>query len=514
MINNNLAEKIPEIRVISPSINTIEERDLSSFSSESSFEDDEWFLDLYYKKVNFLNTYRRYNFAWIKDKNTKELVKKYIYKMILNSYSLNTIYHNHTKIKEFFAETSIKKIEDITHRTIAKYDEYLQSKKTAKNTSSTTWMEIKKFLSGIGHPMASTMDLYKYEFTQRKVIDEKYAPADVMEEFDRRMLKEEAPLSYKLAYWLLRLIPNRQIDVFSTNIECLKPYSGNQYTLCLKVFKHAGIETGITKIALLDIVDPRFKLLYDLIKEQQEVARKIYKEHPEKGDFLFLSYKTQYYHGDGKYYQKKQICYMDRQYFNNFLKAFAKRHKIMDGDEIADISGHMFRHNAITDRVETQLFRPIDLRPLTLHANEEMFRKAYYHKTDKELVEQTHEIEKKITGDTLIFKGKIVNSMNDAAFKFFLEQPAAFRLNGMGICVDSRSCSKDKLQCLECKYFIPDCDNLGYFEEQLDEWKNKLDYAKKMKNKIYEENVIYNISLFEKVVNKIKAQLEKGEEND
>ena len=198
MIKNSLAEKIPEIKVVSPNININEERDLSAFSSKTSFEDDEWFLDLYYKKVNFLSTYRKYNFNWIEDTKTKDILKKYIYKMILNAYSLNTIYKNHAQIKEFFLETSTKKLDDITHETISKYDKYLQDKKSEKNTISTTWMAIKNFLNGIGHPMASTMDLYKYEFTQRKVINEKYAPADVMEEFDRRMLNEEAPLTYKL----------------------------------------------------------------------------------------------------------------------------------------------------------------------------------------------------------------------------------------------------------------------------------------------------------------------------
>ena len=79
----------------------------------------------------------------------------------------------------------------------------------------------------------------------------------------------------------------------------------------------------------------------------------------------------------------------------------------------------------------------------------------------------------------------------------------------MGICADSRSCCKDKLQCLECKYFIVDCDNLGYFEEQLQEWKKKLIVAEKTKNEIYGENVKYNISLYEKVIEKIKRQMER-----
>lgn len=183
----------------------------------------------------------------------------------------------------------------------------------------------------------------------------------------------------------------------------------------------------------------------------------------------------------------------------------------MDGDKKAKLTSHMFRHNAITDRLETKLFRPIDLRPMTLHANEQMVNKAYHHKNTEEIIKQSQDIEEKITGETVLFKGKIVNSLDDKAFEPFLRNKFAFSLNHMGICADSRACDKDKLQCFNCKYFIPNCDDLGYFKEQLEEWHKKLIIAEKIKNDNYTENIKYNISLFENVIKKIEKQLAKGE---
>lgn len=201
--------------------------------------------------------------------------------------------------------------------------------------------------------------------------------------------------------------------------------------------------------------------------------------------------------------------------FNVFLRDFIKRKDIKDENgELAHVTSHMFRHNSTTDRVKTGIFRPIDLRPMTLHSNEEMFNKNYHNISDSELAEQVHNIESIRTRKEIIFKGRIINSANSAAYDYFLRKPFAFKINHMGICSNIRACSNNKWKCLACDHFIPNADDLPYFEEQKEGWKKKLPIAEKLDNKQMIDNIQSNITLFENVVERIKNGLRQVNLND
>lgn len=510
MFNTNLAENIYDELIVANNLHDDIEKDISAYSSTSKYEDNEWILDLYFKKENIKAVIRKYDFCFVKDDELKQGLKKYVYRSLLNGISITSLYNNFYSLRYFIRNMEVSNLEQIDHECIENYYRYLMDRDMTQSSRCVNWENLKRFLNLIEHKMGITMNLYSMEYERPQRKDYKYIPDEVAKQLDKFLKEDEdIPVINRLAYWLLRLYPGRATETFSCPVNCLKLYKDKIYVLSLTVFKTAGSEEGIPKLILIDTEDPIQKFLYDLIKKQQKIAKKIHKEHPGLGDFLFVGYRAGYSKKSKRWVHTQVPFVMKPEQFNYFLAIYIKRKNIMYGDKLAHVSSHMFRHNATTDRVESTLFRPIDLRPLTLHANEEMFNKSYHHKSDEQIINQAHNIEEIITGETLIFKGKVINSMDDRAFDYFLKNPFAFSLNNMGICADSRACDKDKLQCLECNFFIPSCDNLGYFEEQLEEWKKKLIVAEKMKNDIYKGNVEYNISLYKKVIEKIKKQIGK-----
>lgn len=511
---SNLARKeLNEQIVVSSRIEGMR-HDLSQFSSCSSFEDDIWHLDLYFKKVNFASSIRKFDFSQIKNNQLRYFLKSFIYNRVLNGIYLESASGELGILKKLIKESNSWRIEDI-ETNLEKIYQALVSSSISQNMKFFRWQTLKRFLQYIKSPYLRKMDMYCMEYDTTRSSCERYIPDDVADQFDNVMKNEiDIPLHYRTIYWTLRLYPNRITEVLSTNIDCIRHYEGTTYTLTLRVYKTAGSQEGTPKILLIDTAEPLQAFYLDLLLQQQAVAREIFEQYPEMGDYLFLTHRSRYNKSTGRYMYDIKPMLAKASYFNVFLKLIAERKHIMKGDAIAQISSHMFRHNAVTDRIESGLFRPIDLRPMTMHANDKMVNESYHYKTSEQIVEHSHDIMKKMTNETVLFRGKIVNSADDRAFDYFLKRPFAFSLNSMGICVDSRECSKDKFACLACQYFIPNCDDLLYFQEQLEDLQNKLVVAEKMGNELYSENVRYNISLFQKVIAKIENQAKKATGED
>lgn len=512
----NLARKEIQEQIVVSSFVDGMKHDLSPFSSRSSFENDIWYLDLYFRNVNYVNHVRKFDFTPIKNKQLKYALKSFTYNRILNGVYLYSASGDLRILKKMIRESNSLCVEDI-EKNLEKIYQTLVSSSISQNQKFYIWQTLKRFLQYIKSPYLRKMDMYYMEYDTARSYVERYIPDEVADQFDNVMKNDaDIPLHYRTIYWTLRMYPNRITEVLSTKIDCIKHYEGTKYTLTFHVYKTAGSQEGTPKILLIDTAEPLQAFYLDLLLQQQAVARAVFKQYPEMGNYLFLGNRSRYKKSLGRYIHDKTPLLVKASDFNRFLKLIAERKQIMQGDVPAKISSHQFRHNATTDRVESGLFRPIDLRPMTLHANDKMFNESYHYKTCEQVVKQSHDIMEKMTNETVLFRGKIVNSADDRAFDYFLKRPFAFSLNGMGICVDSRECSKDKFACLACQYFIPNCDDLLYFQEQLKEWQHKLVVAEKIGNEYYCENVKYNISLFQRVIEKIENHVKKstGEGNN
>ena len=511
---SNLAKKELKERIIVSSLIEGLKHDLDSFSSCSSFEEDIWYLDLYFKNVNYANTIRKFDFTAIRNMQLKLRVKEFTYSRILNGISLHTAHDDLCVLKKIIRLINAQCTEDV-EKNLEKIYQILVSSPVSQKHKFSNWQTLKRFLQYIKSPYLRKMDMYCMEYDDTRSSCERYIPDEVVNQFDNIMKNEiDIPLHYRTIYWTLRMYPNRITEVLSAKIDCIKHYEGAKFTLSFRVYKTAGSQEGTPKILLIDTTDPQQAFYLDLLLQQQAMARKIFEDYPELGDYLFLAYRSRYKKSMGRYMYDKKPLIVKACSFNTFLRLLAERKHIMRDDVPAQISSHMFRHNAVTDRIESGLFRPIDLRPMTMHANDTMVNESYHYKTSEQIVEHSHDIMKKMTNETVLFRGKIVNRADDRAFDYFLKRPFAFSLNSMGICVDSRECSKDKFVCLACQYFIPNCDDLLYFQEQLEDLQNKLVVAEKMGNELYSENVRYNISLFQKVIAKIENQAKKATGED
>ncbi len=81
---------------------------------------------------------------------------------------------------------------------------------------------------------------------------------------------------------------------------------------------------------------------------------------------------------------------------------------------------------------------------------------------------------------------------SDDQEKRILNNPKSVRIGKTGLCKDATECTEGPTECLSCKYFIPDAEQLEYFEEQIRVWKEKSTLFKK--NKIWYEYALHNIA--------------------
>jgi len=99
----------------------------------------------------------------------------------------------------------------------------------------------------------------------------------------------------------------------------------------------------------------------------------------------------------------------------------------------------------------------------------------------------------------VMFGGRILN-MEEQLEKRLLKSIRAHRIRG-GICGDITACKSDMWNCLDCKHFIPDREQLPYFREQVLAWQTK---AEKFKDyPMIKTNAMRNAELFEKIVKKL-----------
>ncbi|MDI6705498.1 MAG: hypothetical protein QME73_04490 [Bacillota bacterium] len=90
--------------------------------------------------------------------------------------------------------------------------------------------------------------------------------------------------------------------------------------------------------------------------------------------------------------------------------------------------------------------------------------------------------------------------MEEQLEKRLLKNLRAHRVRG-GICSDITGCKSDMWNCLDCRHFIPDIEQIPYFRGQVLAWRNK---AEKFKDyPMINTNALRNAELFEKIVKKL-----------
>lgn len=491
------------------------------------FNDETWICDKLAKSeidkktsytIYFKNTTETY----------EEWIRFYALAMIKKGNGIKTVKNNVTDIKTFFRflEEYYNSVNlDLVDITIMNnYKFYLNKEYTSSDTKHGKWSAVSNFYDTMNgadrkfkiNPVPSN------PFEKKRYDDNKYIPKFVTDQIDVIFKDKSIPLYIRTCYWILRFIPSRLGEVVKMKLDSFKKIKDG-WVLTLPMWKQNG---GYHKPEIRTI---RFKdesiegnFLLDLLKEQKEKALELQdKLNDEEKGYLF-TYKKSFFLGDkykitGKmeYAEyKNTIVVASLTSIAEFLYKFGDRYDIKDenGDRYK-FTSHYLRHNGITDRLNEN-FEPVDIRAITNHKNDSMILGNYNH-PDKKVIEEKQEkvLERagKDTGknEAVFFKGRILN-INEMMEKRLLSNIRAHKLKH-GICSDITGCN-NHYQCLdECEYFIPDVNDLPYYENEVKQWTKKVDFFTQQNNQFMKENAEYNLELNMKVLTKIKDILKNEE---
>ncbi|WP_027628826.1 hypothetical protein [Ruminiclostridium cellobioparum] len=169
------------------------------------------------------------------------------------------------------------------------------------------------------------------------------------------------------------------------------------------------------------------------------------------------------------------------------------------------ITSHQLRHNGITDRLY-EGFSPVEIKYMMAQKSDTMILEAYNHMNlmpDKIAAKQAlvHMESSKAEAYTpTYFKGRILN-LHEQVEKRLLKNLRTHRLKH-GICSDVTSCQNDKrYECLSCRHFIPDGNDLE-FENEVLQWERRAEIYKTHTYKL--ENALYNLKMNRDIVKRIK----------
>lgn len=230
--------------------------------------------------------------------------------------------------------------------------------------------------------------------------------------------------------------------------------------------------------------------LLDLIKQQQEIALEAKKHLPKTKETALFAYKFKNNYKVATYvmvsYNLKKIC---------------KSYNIKDEHgNIYYVTTHQFRHNGVTDR-EKAGFTLAQVQEMTGHKSIRMTEESYTHLNQLEdILIEPLEYTSENENPYVLFGGKIRN-MDAFTETKILKEIRSHRLLG-GLCTDVTYCRNGMWDCVACKNFIPDQEQLPYFEEQILEWENKITLFKN--DEISKQNFTQIKNSFENIVKKIK----------
>jgi integrase len=486
---------------------------LKELGSNINFEDDIWHCD---KRVrSFAEPLHRTHiyFTGI-PREYKELAEYYAILRLLNGKTINGVKTGLTNLTPFFkflsGQCNSLPIDKCDIRVASKFKIHLDDADYAVYTKNSIWFNISTLfqtINGFGG-MSFKNPFADNPYDSYRKLDYKYIPDDVLERLDTIFKKEDIDLHIKCIYWILRLIPSRINEVLAMKMDCLKPYNGN-YVIFIPTWKQNGgnAEPILRSIHVKDTGIAGY--LLELIRKQQEVSMKIQKFLPKAKKGALFAHQRVHHLKNGsvsshdKYYlvQIAQVSY--------HFKKICSQYNIMDKNgDIFKLTSHQFRHNGISDRLEAG-FTLEQISDMTGHHGNAMIWNAYAHLDlkPKTITEKQHyvlEEPQNAENNCILFGGRILN-MEEQLEKRLLKNIRAHRVRG-GICSDITGCKSDMWNCIDCKFFIPEKEQLSYFMEQALSWRGKVEKFKDFP--MIKSNALKNARLFEKIAAKI--QLEGG----
>lgn len=460
---------------------------LAGYCSASSFSGDIWHVDKVKPGKNVWPSRRNIYFTGISNEHLKEETKRWVVTRLIKGNSPSTLNIDICmSIKRFasFIPDGCESFAEAPPEALVSFYAHLFSgeQKTDLTARLHYWHVLEAFARESGFTgLNAAMQKFVLEKRPAPVKKEdKYIPDEVADQLDVIFMRDDIPLVFRCAYWMLRLIPNRASEVLSMTVRCLKQLDADTYTLTVPSFKQSGPYVP-SDIKLIEVkYEGMGKLLVDLVAAQRD---EVVAQLGDDAEWLFTSRTYRLVRGPktgersyrtyGSAFKPKNLkaC-------NLFFSRLCEHRGLLDehGDPYSPTT-HQFRHNAISDRMNSGLFRAIDLLPLTAHHNTKMIEQSYTHTSVRDLRKD----------DPVVFRGRIINTDDPARFEKILAKPFAKRVHRIGLCSDARGCGADRSKCLSCGYLVPDADDLDFYRSELEDWRSKKEKAESCGNEVFAE---------------------------
>jgi integrase len=486
------------------------------------FDDDKWIChklrrspsqNLAQRTLRFNKTPAQYN----------SIVKFFVLKRYENGRGFETMYNAVKHINPFLKFYSQRypecPLSSITQGVILEYKMYVEQLQYSQATKENRWSVLNAFfdeLAGWRELPAKKPTTSLNPFSRdRKKIGGKYIPETVLRQLDAAFKNENIPVYQRAIYWILRSFPSRISEVVGAKLDCLKPFNDN-WVLFLPSWKQNGGYMEPEMRALHIKCEGHGKYLVDLLRQQRVMSESLQDKLPEDERGLLFTFNEVRFKwekhmlkGSIEYAQCNAVRIANVSNTLRFLSSFCRYNHITDDNgRPYTVTTHQFRHNGITDRLYAG-FSPVEIRYMTAQKSDTMLLNSYNHleQMPEKLIEKQRRIQQNRSAQSnrVYFKGRILN-MDEQLENRLLKNLRSHKLKH-GICSDITGCKNETLyDCLACSYFIPDYNDLGYYEEQVNLWSNKIQMYKAQPFLV--DKAINNLNLYNKIVARIKGELE------
>ena len=470
---------------------------LSKYSS-SSFADNSWIIDRGTDKSHS----DRVRFHMFKEMGDKAVRLMKLFAIVLferdNSYMYMRYLH---KYIQFLSEENISLLQ-VNKKIFSYYSYWLdsQNKEDGKGYASVyknkllnsalmfhAYMNMHSSVAYIqGIKSIENHYIKTNESNKYKVIEKR-----ILKKLDAYFMTDEAPIHIKVAYWIMRMYATRPIDTLNYPLDCVKRLSKDMATIKHAIVKNSKSARGIDyKIEYLNLKEPMQKMLYKLIKNQQEISSKL-QDNNDKTKFL-LTYKV---------VQSKKMQYLSNQVLSRYFKKIQINLNIPEENRALPRD---FKKSGITYRLENGWSTP----QLKNFANHRTYLSinSYTEPSKHFMIEQQRKIllANREISSRYMFRGKIINGLDDAYEKKLLENPKAHKISNLGYCPNTAGCG-NHYECLDCDDLVPDKELEKYYLEQVDRYLKITEKQYETGDQVNAKDSYHRASLFAALYNKLSS---------
>jgi hypothetical protein len=506
---------------------------ISQYGDNISFDADAWYCSRKHNSSASNSTFTLY-FSKVDDAY-KELIKYFV---LLKEDSVSTLQSKIYSFNNFIGYLNQlqpkRSLAEVDEFIIDSYESYLRLNENPKYATD-KYTDLKDIFYTLeefdGFPNVKFK--IKNPFTtDAATVPNRYIPSSVVSKLDMVMKsqKHDIPLELRTAYWLIRSFPNRMNEVLSIRHNCLKTlYS--YYVLSIPSTKQSGNIRPELK-ALPIIYNGHGEYLINLIKEMQTQYKHLMetKELSRNKDinylFAYLPYSLYVEHGLIRYrrrnYRTSRVLKLAK--VNHDLKEICKLLNIMDSkNEIAQITSHRFRHNAVTDRRYKGSYTEEQVMAQTAHKNKKMLSR--YVNPLKDIYKDVLTKNRIAPNEAGVeFKGTIMN-LNEATIERLKKNRQMYLTweaggdKGVGMCSYIQGCSPKsgaekalpvKFECYACDWFVPIADYIDSYRKEEEYWEGVARETESNPSRAATfENALRNLSLIQHVIEICENGIEK-----